>query len=319
LSGVVRGLLRTCPLHAFDAPAAGTGKTKIAEIIGILATGVPPSGIAYSRSEEENEKRFGALLRAGDPVILLDNVTGDLEGDLLCTALTQEMVQVRILGLSETARVSTRSLFLATGNHLRLKGDLTRRAIVCRLDAKVANPEDRVFDFDPVVEVRQKRSQYVIDALTVLRAYVAAGQPVKLSAFGSFEDWTLVRGALVWLDQPDPLDTKALLKAENPELEDRAELLSALLAVYPPGDQFNVKKLGELPDSVATRGRFVALLSDGKWDAKRAGRLLQRHKDIPFHGVVLRSELSQVNALVYWIEGEPDEHLRAEIRGEKPL
>ena len=135
-------------------------------------------------------------MRAGDPVILIDNVTGDLEGNTLCTALTQETIQARVLGLSEVVRLSTRSLVLATGNNLRLKGDLTRRAVVCRLDAKMANPEERRFDFDPVAEVRQSRASLVVDALTVLRAFIDAGKPVVLSPFGSFEDWTLVRRAL---------------------------------------------------------------------------------------------------------------------------
>lgn len=40
IAAVVRGELRTCPLHMIDAPARGTGKTKLAEIIGIMGTGV---------------------------------------------------------------------------------------------------------------------------------------------------------------------------------------------------------------------------------------------------------------------------------------
>jgi hypothetical protein len=284
ISGVVRRLLRTCPLHAFDAPAPGSGKTKLTEMAGILATGVPPSGIAYSPSEEENDKRLVSLLRAGDPVILFDNITGDFAGDTLCTALTQETIQARILGLTQTVRLSTRSLMLATGNNLRLRGDLTRRAIVSRLDAKMANPEERVFDFDAVTEVRAQRPQLVADVLTVLRAYIAAGRPAKLPAFGSFEDWNLVRGALVWLGHNDPLDTKAVLKAENPDLEEKAELIRALLREFGIGQKFMVRTIGALRDGEELKMEISRLLRDGRWDHKRAGHLLRKHKEVPFHG-----------------------------------
>jgi hypothetical protein len=320
LSAVIRGLLRTCPLYVFDAPAAGTGKTKLAEIVGIIATDVSPSSIAYSRSDDENEKRMVSILRAGDPVILIDNVTGDLDGDLLCSALTQEMIQARILGESQTIRLSTRALFIATGNNLRVKGDLTRRTVVCRLDAKMANPEERVFEFDPVSEVKNKRRQLVTDALTILRAYHAAGRPGKLAPFGSFEDWTFVRGALVWLGFSDPVDTKAVLKAENPDLEDRLELLSALLATFPPGAKFAVRCIGAMSHDLSSpRSRIAALLRDGRWEAKSAGWLLSRHKDVPFHGVVLRASSDSARGKTYWIEGTPDEALRSALGENTPL
>src|SRR5690606_20549056 len=40
IAAVIRGEMKTCPLHMIDAPARGTGKTKLAEIIGIMGTGV---------------------------------------------------------------------------------------------------------------------------------------------------------------------------------------------------------------------------------------------------------------------------------------
>lgn len=204
ISAVIRGQLRTCPLHELDAPAAGSGKTKLAEIIGVMATGIAPSGITYSSDTDENEKRLVSILRTGDPVVLIDNVTSDLEGDFLCSMLSNETVQARILGQSERVRLSTRVLMLATGNNIRVRGDMARRTVVCRLDAKMPNPDERKFSFDAVSEVREDRPALVVDALTIVRAFIAAGRPGNLSPFGSFEDWDLVRGALVWLGLADP-------------------------------------------------------------------------------------------------------------------
>jgi hypothetical protein len=46
---------------------------------------------------------------------------------------------------------------------------------------------------------------------------------------------------------------------------------------------------------------------------------LQRHKDQPFHGVVLRSQPGAIKVQVYWLEGTPDEHLQAALTKEEPM
>ena len=40
----------------------------------------------------------------------------------------------------------------ATGNNLVLVGDMTRRALLCRLDPERERPELRRFDSDPVAD-----------------------------------------------------------------------------------------------------------------------------------------------------------------------
>jgi hypothetical protein len=71
---------------------------------------------------------------------------------------------------------------------------VAHRSIVCKLDARMANPDERAFDFDPVDEVRRDRAALVMAALTVLRAYRAMGAPpAKLKPFGGFDDFDLIR------------------------------------------------------------------------------------------------------------------------------
>ncbi|MFN3960569.1 MAG: bifunctional DNA primase/polymerase [Parvularculaceae bacterium] len=306
ISAVVRGEMRTCPLHMIDAPAAGTGKTKLAEIIGIMGTGVPPSGVTHSADGEENEKRLVSILRTGDPVVLIDNVSSDLEGDFLCAMLTNETVQARILGLSERVRLSTRVLMLATGNNIRLRGDMARRAVVCRLDAKMTNPEDRKFDFDPVADVKAARPQLVADALTVVRAYIAVGRPASLPSYGSFEDWDLVRGSLVWLGYADPAETRLAVKDDNPLVEERAEVLGAGAAHAGVRRRFTMADVDTSRSLETLRDKLARQLTRGDWDKARAGQLLRRHRDLPFMGVTLRSSTNRVGVNEWWIEGDPD-------------
>ena len=227
LSGLMRRSLRAVPLHAFDAPAAGTGKGKLADIITSIVTGRPANVLSQGGSEEENEKRLFASLWAGDPVVVIDNIERPLEGAALCSILTQENWQSRILGKSKNVPVATSALFLATGNHLIFRGDLTRRVVVCRLDARAERPDDRQFDFDPVDLAQQRRPELVTAGLTILRAYFAAGRPLQktLPDVGSFKDWTLIREVLVWLDQPDPSLTRQPVLDNDPKRDELAQVI----------------------------------------------------------------------------------------------
>ena len=65
------------PLHLFEAPEPGTGKTLLANLIGILAMGKEPESIPLQPREEEIHKLLGAELSLGRPIILLDNLDYD--------------------------------------------------------------------------------------------------------------------------------------------------------------------------------------------------------------------------------------------------
>ena len=110
--------------------------------------------IAQGEDREEAEKRLSTLLMRGDPIIAIDNCEAPLEGVLINQALTQTRVELRILGLSKAMTARCASLITATGNNLIVKGDLTRRAVIGRLDPKVARPELRQFDYDPVADAK---------------------------------------------------------------------------------------------------------------------------------------------------------------------
>jgi len=87
------------------------------------------------------------------------------------------------------------------------------------MDAGVENPERRSFDMDLNAWVPANRVKLVAAGLTILRAFVCAGRPGldRLQAFGGFVDWSnLVRGALVWLGEPDPCLTMKHIAADDP-------------------------------------------------------------------------------------------------------
>jgi hypothetical protein len=182
LSVLARPAIKFVPCHAFDAPVAGTGKSKLVDCCAILALGHECPVTSQGDDETELEKRLGAHLLAGDRIIAIDNCDKPLGGQLLCQIITQLLVQVRILGLSKRATIPCNTSLFATGNNFQFWGDMLRRGLTGRLDAQTERPELRVFKReDPVELFRRERARFVVAVLTVLRAYIAAGLKVVIS------------------------------------------------------------------------------------------------------------------------------------------
>lgn len=218
LTALIRRSLPTAPLHAFNAPKRGAGKSLLADVVGMIATGSKPTQVSQPDNQSEERKRLLALLMAGDPVVCIDNVERPVKSDALCTILTSETWSERLLGLNRNVDVSTGVLFLATGNNIIFEGDLTRRVLKCTIDPRCERPEERRFDVNLYSYVLEHRAQLVIAALTILHAYNCAGRPSQvLSPLGSFGEWSdRVRSALVWCGLDDPCRTQRSIEAEDP-------------------------------------------------------------------------------------------------------
>jgi hypothetical protein len=81
------------------------------------------------------------------------------------------------------------------------------------------------------------RGGLVAAALTIVRAYLAAGEPLKgkLPNFARFEDWSrLVREPLVWLGMADPCLTRKAIEERDPVRERLGQLLDAWHGMFGP-------------------------------------------------------------------------------------
>ena len=248
ITPVIRGAVSVAPMHAFRASTAGTGKTYLADVASAIATGRPCPVATVAKTEEETEKRLGGLLIAAHPIICLDNVNGELGGDLLCQAIERPIVQIRPLGTSEIIEIESRATIFATGNAMRVRGDMTRRAILSNLDAGLERPELREFDFDPVEQVLNNRAEYVAACLTIVLAHAKAGFPgARDLRLASFQDWSnFVRSALVGLGCPDPCDSMEQAREDDPELSELSELIEAWKAEFDVVMSFTTAELIDL-------------------------------------------------------------------------
>lgn len=223
LTTILRGAFDIAPMTLFMAHMAGTGKSYLVDLISTIARGRPCPVITASRDEVEMEKRIGSLLIESAPMISIDNLSFDLKGDLLCQMCTQQTVKVRVLGKSETPDCEWKGSLFATGNNVNLSGDMTRRGLICNLDAGVERPELREFEFSPIDRVLKNRGAYIAAVLTIARAYVVGGKIDRLEKIGSYGQWSkFVREPLMWLGEADP--TKSMEQAfANDPAKDAAE------------------------------------------------------------------------------------------------
>lgn len=291
LTAVCRRSLPAAPMHGFSAPTPGTGKSLLCDCITMLAMGRTAAAVNQSGEPdgEEERKALLSILMQGDPVVMIDNITRPVTGQRWCSILTQATWQDRLLGGNDNLTVSTRTLWLANGNNLEFREDVSRRAILCTMDAEVERPEERGgFDLDLKVEVPTRRGELVAACLTVLRAYIVAGRPglADLTPFASFEAWsTMVRAPLVWLGEPDPCETRVEVSAGDSANEELTEMLAAWEAAVGVGRVVTAKELlGEAHSETPGGGALLAALEAvcprgasaravGKYLAKVKGRI----------------------------------------------
>lgn len=280
LTALIRKSIKTAPLHIFSAPKMRTGKTLLAHIVALIATGHPAAVINQTQNEEEEKKRLLALLMAGDNVIVIDNISGALKSDALCSILTEEFWKERLLGTNMTHTVRTSSTFLATGNNLVPSGDLSSRTLLCYLNPPCERPEEREFNKNLFEFIPANRVALVTAGLIILRAFHCADRPKQnLLPYGGFEDWSnWVRSAIVWCGMPDPCRTRSRVEEGDSEREILGNILSAwidCLFEYPTTikDVFlKAENYQPLMDAITP----VAKNKDGNFNILKLGNYLQK-------------------------------------------
>jgi putative DNA primase/helicase len=305
LTALVRGSLDTAPLHFFRAHTAGTGKSYLADVISSIVLGKPAPIIAVPESEEEFEKRLASAALAGTPLLSLDNATHDIGGAFLNQLSERSAVQPRILGRSKIPECDCRMMLFATANNQAVYGDMTRRTLMCNLDAGVEQPELREFKGDPLREVLADRGKYIAAGLTVIRAYLTAGEPRVCKPLGSYREWTrMVRSPLVWLGMTDPVDSMKVARRDDPVLTTIREFFA--LANLQPGQFYRVRDivgraalegyedLRDLLIRVSEGGDKINSLKVGTWLKSICGRIVD--------GTRLQSDHSVKATARYYVE-----------------
>ncbi len=283
LTAACRPSLPTAPGFHVAAHTIGSGKSFLSRLISSLATPQNVPGVAFPGDGDEMRKTLIALLIKSPAVINFDDLNGDIvPSEALKTAMTEEYIGGRILGVSKDVSCSTRTLFLFSGNNVGPVRDMARRVVTIHLDPRCENPVTREFKRPHLEgEVRRDRARYVSAALTIIRAWIVAGSPhtpaKPVASYGKWSDWC--RQPLLWLGRPDPVGRLFEQLAHDPD----AELLHRMLTGWHTAHgttQMLIRDVVRIAEGADTD--FAEALRDvaderGQINRRRLGWWLRRH------------------------------------------
>ena len=191
------------PLAIVDAPMQGTGKTLLVTALGTIAVGnVSSESIPSKENDDEWRKKITSILLAASPFVLLDNIPDNttIDSPSLAAALTTEEWSDRLLGRNNAIRLPSRVVWAATGNNLRVAGDMPRRSYSIRMDANAERPWERTgFKIKGLERhIRANRGDLLSASLTVVRAWYTNGKPqADVPMLGSFDEWAETIGSVL--------------------------------------------------------------------------------------------------------------------------
>lgn len=231
LTASIRPSLPLAPMFHAKAPQIGSGKSFLCQLVTAFASPKRSAPMAFPHDDEECRKLLLAELLRAPAVLEFDNLTSDiLPHKSLCTALTSEYLTGRILGVSKTTTVSTRTLVLSSGNNVSPVADMARRCLTINLDTKCETPANKIYkNTNLIQDVLKEREKFVSYALTIIRAWIVAGRPKSeckpLASFGEWSDYC--RQPLLWLGLPDCTESVTEAMTEDPDREILGRFLHA--------------------------------------------------------------------------------------------
>lgn len=222
------------PIIIIFAPTAGSGKTLMAKlIVWPIRRAAEPCAVSKKATEGEFDKAVVAEMRLGSAALILDNLSGDLESDVLAAVATGgRYAKTRILGQSKAIRLRANRPLVCTGNNLNLDIDLARRTLPVNIDPQTDNPHLRTGfhrDESEMIEWAISNRPQILAALhTIIRGWIAAGRPTEgAPTVGSFAYWArTIGGMLAWLGVEGLLSNRDVLMTSSAK---KSKLLQVLI------------------------------------------------------------------------------------------
>lgn len=264
LTPIVRAMVGCVPMCLFSKPVKGTGASKLTELISIVTTGRAMEPITAPTDEDEWRKKITSFVKEGGLIVPLDNVASDMYSAALSSALTDVYWRDRLLSTNDAPVYRMLLCFYATGNNLRLKGDLPRRSYLSQLDAEMERPWERKTElfWHPKLNkwVFEHRGELLAALLTMVRAWVVAGRPPSGNhVMGNFEEWTEVLGGILGYAKVEGfLDNAEILNTEvDTGGEEWAEFLHKWWVLLGELGYSSTELLGNLENSYQPLGKVV--------------------------------------------------------------
>ncbi len=203
IAPVIRPMVNgSAPLFLISKEAPGTGAGMMIDLITLVSVGGSAAVMTEGAQEEEFRKRITAKLRTGPRIIVIDNVRRRLDCSALAAALTAHKWEDRVIGTSNIARLSTRSVtWVATGNKVQTSLEIARRTLLIGLDAGMLQPWRRMqFRHQNLIAwATENRARLRRAVLVLVQSWISRGRPLApgQSRLGSFENWCDIVGGVL--------------------------------------------------------------------------------------------------------------------------
>lgn len=214
----------------------GSGKSYLCELISAFAKPGETKKVSYPATSEEATKAILSLLLTSPAVVEFDDMTHDwVPHGVINRMLTAESITDRILGVSKTATVGTRTLFLASGNNVGPVRDLLRRVVTININHRSDTSATKKYQGSPLEVVRKDRGRYVAAVLTIILAWKAVGSPRAdveniVTYGGAWADYC--RHPLIWLGLADPATALLEQVKHDPDAEMLLSLMKSWYATF---------------------------------------------------------------------------------------
>lgn len=260
---VLGNYLRTLvPFAVVTSTMPGSGKTILTCGLGML---YGQRMLTWTRDDNELRKAITSVL--ADPVgtVIFDNLVEGtvIDSPVLARLITERTWADRLLGQNTTVTRPNDRVWCATGNNLRLGGDMRTRSVLVGLDPNMPRPEERtgftIPDLDQWILSPANQREILWHLLILVTDWIGAGAP---------------RGAGLTMRQFTPW----------------AEALGGFLAHHGIGGFLgNTETVRDIDDDDATwaafLGRWHALAHDGTIPGRVSSHALRLSADIPYGGL----------------------------------
>lgn len=284
-TAVVRATIPFAPGFHVRAPAPGSGKTYLCDLISAFAGPGGSAKVSYPTTSEEATKTILSLMLTSPAVIEFDDMDTDwIAHGIIKRMLTSKSITERVLGASQTATVTTRVLLLGSGNNVGPTRDLLRRVMPIHINPKAETPATLRYTNQPVELVRMNRGKYVAAVLCIIEAWKRAGSPkpnaTSIATYGG--PWSnYCRYPLMWLGLSDPALALIEQIGNDTETEAMKDLFQAWHAAFGSNPTTVRKALDatsisrELADALAE----FPIFERGQINRTKLGNLLRRNAD----------------------------------------
>jgi len=201
---ILRSYLRTLiPFGVVTSAMPGSGKTILTCGLGML---YGQRVLTWTHSDEELRKAITSVL--ADPVgaIIFDNLAEGtvIDSPVLARLITDRTWADRLLGGNKTAAFANDRVWSATGNNLRLGGDMRTRSVLVGLNPDMPRPEERtgfaIPNLDQWILMPANQRQVLWHLLVLVADWTPAGAPRRPGlTMRQFTPWAeAVGGFLVY-------------------------------------------------------------------------------------------------------------------------